>query len=111
MIMVKEVESVLITIKENVQETRQILKNWEMNLMFDRKEGRVYEFDDVNTSFNQLIQQRHSEIQESGKQIIKLLSNSNRILKVATYVVYLCCTSCAMNHSRGTRLFGHVVFD
>lgn len=82
MVMVKEVESVLMTIKENVQETCQILKNWETNLMFDRREGRVYDFDDLNASFNQLIQQRHSEIQENGKQIIKLLSNSNRILKV-----------------------------
>lgn len=82
MAIVKEVESVLMTIKENVQETCQILKIWETNLMFDRKEGRVYDFDDVNTSFNQLVQQRHSEIQENGKQIIKLVSNSNRILKV-----------------------------
>ncbi|CAD7696266.1 unnamed protein product [Ostreobium quekettii] len=80
--LVKEVESMLSTIKDNVKETKQILKTWETNLMFDRKEGRVYTFEELKDSCKQLIQQRNSQIQEDGKKIIKLLSNSNRTLKV-----------------------------
>lgn len=80
--LVKEVESMLSTIKDNVKQTRQILKAWESNLMFDRREGRVYTFEELKDSCNQLIQQRNSAIQEDGKKIVKLLSNSNRTLKV-----------------------------
>lgn len=34
---VKEVDSILATIKDNVNETVKILKSWEKNLMFERK--------------------------------------------------------------------------
>jgi len=39
--MVQEVDSILSTIKGNVAATRNILKAWEKNFMFDRKEGKV----------------------------------------------------------------------
>jgi dynein heavy chain, axonemal len=57
---VKEVDMILTTIKDNVKKTIEILKLWEKNLMFDRKEGKVYTFDELNDSFSQLIQQRHA---------------------------------------------------
>lgn len=41
MVLVKEVDDVLTTIKDNVKATQAILKTWEKNLMFDRKEGKV----------------------------------------------------------------------
>lgn len=42
----------------------------------------MYTFDELSESFGSLIQQRHSEIRDAGKEITKLLSSSNRVLKV-----------------------------
>jgi dynein heavy chain len=38
---VRDVDLVLSTIKDNVAATRALLKTWEKNLMFERKEGKV----------------------------------------------------------------------
>jgi predicted DNA-binding protein YlxM (UPF0122 family) len=65
--LVKDVDMILTTIKDNVKETAKILKSWEKNLMFERKEGKTYTFEELNDSFKQLIQQRHSEIRDGGK--------------------------------------------
>ncbi|PNW78281.1 hypothetical protein CHLRE_09g403800v5 [Chlamydomonas reinhardtii] len=81
--LVKDVDLVLNTIKDNVKATQGILAMWEKNLMFERKDGKTYTFDELNDAFNQLIQQRHSEIRDAGKEITKLLSSSNRVLKVS----------------------------
>ncbi|KAL6747291.1 flagellar outer dynein arm heavy chain beta [Haematococcus lacustris] len=81
--MVRDVDTILSTIKDNVKATQNILRTWEKNLMFDRKEGKVYTFDELREAFGQLIQQRHSEIRDAGKEITKLLSSSNRVLKVS----------------------------
>lgn len=56
--LVKDVNEILTTIKDNVKDTQRILKTWEKNLMFERKDGRTYTFEELNDSFNQLIQQR-----------------------------------------------------
>ena len=64
---VKDLDLILSTIKDNVKETAKILKSWEKNLMFERKEGRTYTFEELNDTFKQLIQQRHSEIRDGGK--------------------------------------------
>lgn len=85
--LVKDVNEILTTIKDNVKNTMAILKTWEKNLMFERKEGKTYTFEELNDSFNQLIQQRHSEMRDGGKEITKLLSSSNRVLKVSKGVV------------------------
>lgn len=81
--LVKDVDLTLTTIKDNVKATESILKLWEKNLMFERKDGKTYTFDELSDSFNQLIQLRHSEIRDAGKEITKLLSSSNRVLKVS----------------------------
>lgn len=81
--LVKDVDLVLTTIKDNVKATQTILALWEKNLMFERKDSKTYSFDELNDAFNQLIQQRHSEIRDAGKEITKLLSSSNRVLKVS----------------------------
>ena len=80
---VKDLDLILTTIKDNVKDTIKILKGWEKNLMFDRKEGKTYTFEELNDSFSQLIQQRHSDIRDGGKEITKLLSASIRVLKVS----------------------------
>lgn len=44
--------------------------------------AQTYTFEELSEAFNVLIQQRHSEIRDAGKEITKLLSSSNRVLKV-----------------------------
>ena len=43
---------------------------------------QTYTFEELSEAFAALIQQRHSEIRDAGKEITKLLSSSNRVLKV-----------------------------
>jgi predicted DNA-binding protein YlxM (UPF0122 family) len=81
--LVKDIDLILTTIKDNVKKTQEILRLWEKNLMFDRKEGKLYTFEELSDSFNILIHQRHSEIRDAGKEITKQLSSSNRVLKVS----------------------------
>ena len=79
---IKDVDSVLGTVKGNVDEMRSILSNWESSLLFERKESKTYQARELEESFSSMVSQRHREIQEGGKQLVKLLSNSNRTLKV-----------------------------
>eukprot|EP00878_Enallax_costatus_P014708 GHUV01015385.1.p1 GENE.GHUV01015385.1~~GHUV01015385.1.p1 ORF type:complete len:890 (+),score=327.73 GHUV01015385.1:1824-4493(+) len=79
---VKELDGILTTIKDNVANTLDLLRTFERNLMFDRKEGKVYTFDELSDSSASLISQRHNEMRDAGKEIGKLLSSSNRVLKV-----------------------------
>lgn len=44
--------------------------------------SQTYTFEELSEAFSALIQQRHSEIRDAGKEITKLLSSSNRVLKV-----------------------------
>lgn len=80
--MVNDVDTILSTIKDNVKATKDLLDKWTKNLMFERKEGKTYTFEELNEAFAALIQQRHSEIRDAGKEIGKLLSSSNRVLKI-----------------------------
>ena len=61
---------------------QEILSAFEKNLMFERKEGKVYSYDELNDASTALIAQRHAELRDAGKEIGKLLSGSNRVLKV-----------------------------
>jgi dynein heavy chain len=42
----------------------------------------VYTFDELSDASAAVLAQRHSEMRDAGKEIGKLLSSSNRILKV-----------------------------
>lgn len=76
----RDLDMILTTVKDNVKSTVSVLKVYEKNLMFDRKEGRVYTYEELKDSFRSLVSMRHNEIKDAGKQITKLLSSSNRIL-------------------------------
>lgn len=43
----------------------------------------MYAFEELRDSSSSVIAQRHSEMRDAGKEIGKLLSSSNRILKVS----------------------------
>lgn len=84
--MVFEVQGILRTIKDNLEETRKVLGTWETNLMFERKDNKIYTFEELRDSAAALSSQRHKAVQDDGKNIIKYLSNSNRTLKVIKFI-------------------------
>lgn len=51
--------------------------------MFERKEGKTYTFDELQSATSTVVQARHTAIRDDGKTIIKLMSNSNRTVKVS----------------------------
>ena len=81
--MVKELHKTLTVIKENIESTREILKSWEENTMFERKDGQVYSVEDFKEAHEAVRSARYAAIEEGGKGIKKNLANSNRILKVS----------------------------
>ena len=96
MSMVKDVSHVLTTIKSNVERTRAILDKWASQPMFSRKDGKVYSVEDLEEAQRTLFSVRYNEISEGAHEITKLLSSSNRTLKVSkgapawkTYVEYV----------------------
>ena len=83
MAMVKDLSNVLTTIKRNVENTCEVLSHWEKNSMFERKEGKTYSVEEFAEVHSTLTTTRYSAIEDGGKEITKLLSNSNRTLKVS----------------------------
>jgi hypothetical protein len=59
-----------------------VLRAFERSLMFERKEGKVYAADELAEASAALMASRHAEMREAGKEIGKLLSASNRVVKV-----------------------------
>jgi dynein heavy chain, axonemal len=53
------------------------------------QEGKVYTFEELSDSSASLIMQRHSEMRDAGKEITKLLSGSNRVLKERAMSLHL----------------------
>lgn len=80
--LIKDVDLVLTTVKENVKRTQEVLRVFEKSLMFERKEGKVYTYEELVDATKAVVSQRHAEMRDAGKEIGKLLSSSNRVLKV-----------------------------
>ena len=80
---VKEVDSILKTIKSNVESTIRILAVWSKKLMFDRKEGKTYSVEEFREFNRGIISARHQEIQTDSVEITRLLSASNKTLKAS----------------------------
>ena len=80
---VREVDSILRVLKDDVKSTQERLKEWETKLMFERKEGKTYSFDELQSATSAVLSARHSTIRDDGKTIIKLMSNSNRTVKIS----------------------------
>ena len=80
---IRELDEVLSTIKGNVSKTKEILKRWEANPLFDRKDGKVYSVGDFSEAHKALTSLRAVEIGEGGAEIQKLLSRSSKALKVS----------------------------
>ncbi|KAI8473051.1 MAG: flagellar outer dynein arm heavy chain beta [Monoraphidium minutum] len=80
---VRDLDSVLATLKDNVRRTQEVLRAFERSLMFERKEGKVYSADELAEASAAVMGARHAEMREAGKEIGKLLSASNRVVKAS----------------------------
>jgi len=83
MTMLKDLNKVLVTIKGNVIKTRETLDKWEVKLMFERKDGKTYTPDEFKESLSTLLKTRYNEIADGGLEISKLLTLTNKTLKVS----------------------------
>ncbi|KAK9822882.1 hypothetical protein WJX74_000347 [Apatococcus lobatus] len=83
MALVRDVNETLSAIKATVSSTQKILADWLATPMFERKEGKSYSYDDLSSSANDLIRARHLAVSDGSKDIGKLLSATNRTLKVS----------------------------
>lgn len=80
--LVRDVSATLATLKDNARRTQELLSVFQRSLMFERREGRVYAADELAEAAAALMAQRHAEIRDAGKEVAKLLSASNRAVKV-----------------------------
>lgn len=81
MAQVKEVDTILKTIKGNVENTQRILSVWSKKLMFERKDGKTYSVEEFRDYHKGVVSARHQEVQEGAVEITRLLSASNKTLK------------------------------
>lgn len=80
--LVTAVDGVLTSIKQNVAKTRTILASWQRDLIFERKEGRVYSSEELQAGMRELVATRHAVTAEGGREIARLLADSAAVLGI-----------------------------
>lgn len=60
--LVREVDGLLRCIKDAVGQAQGILARWQHDVMFERKEGRVYGFEELGGAMRDLISTRHGAV-------------------------------------------------
>lgn len=70
--------------------------------MFERKEGKVYAADELAEASSAVLSARHAEMRDAGKEIGKLLSASNRVVKVCSPGP-ACLPACLLGIARALR--------
>jgi hypothetical protein len=78
--MADKVDEILRELKNNVEGTKKVLKQWEENLLFERRADRTYSFADLREEFDKSVSARHTVISDNGKEIGKNVSSSYRTL-------------------------------
>jgi hypothetical protein len=78
--MVEKVDDILRELKHNVDGTKAVLKQWEVNLLFERKPDKTYSFGELREEFDKCVSSRHTVINDEGKKIGKNVSSSYRTL-------------------------------
>ncbi|KAL4450636.1 hypothetical protein ABPG77_000992 [Micractinium sp. CCAP 211/92] len=75
-------EALLRCIKDAVAQSQGILSQWQRDTMFfERKEGRVYSFEELGAIMQEVIRSRHAAVTDGGKEIAKHLAALSRTLK------------------------------
>jgi len=62
--LVRELDGLLSCIKGTVTQSQGILQQWQRDVMFERKEGRVAGFEELGSSMRDLIASRHAAVPE-----------------------------------------------
>eukprot|EP00762_Andalucia_godoyi_P000343 ANDGO_03199.mRNA.1 Dynein beta chain len=78
---VRDANTTLSLLKNNVHEIEKILALWASQTMFERKEGDVYDPVKFETKHKELMASRESKIREGGVQIHQKLADSFKALK------------------------------
>ena len=78
--MVDKIDEILRELKNNVEGTRTVLRQWEEALLFERRPDKTYQFAELREEFDKSISARHAVIADNGKAIGKNVSSSYRTL-------------------------------
>ena len=70
---VKELDTILNYLKNSVEKTQNVLRQWEENLMIDRKDGKTYAVDEFSEMQQKLQAERDEKIADGGVEITKFL--------------------------------------
>ena len=79
---VKELDTILNYLKNSVEKTQNVLRQWEENLMIDRKDGKTYAVDEFSEMQQKLQAERDEKIADGGVEITKFLQMSNKKVAV-----------------------------
>ena len=60
--LVKDLDSLLLCIKDAVGQSQGILQQWQRDVMFERKEGRVAGFEELGSGMRDLVAARHAAV-------------------------------------------------
>ena len=69
-------------LKNSVEKTQNVLRQWEENLMIDRKDGKTYAVDEFSEMQQKLQAERDEKIADGGVEITKFLQMSNKKVAV-----------------------------
>lgn len=80
MLVVKDVNNIVTNMKNNLEKIEKILKDWAKKPLIERKTKPMVP-DDFIQQHMALVSAKHNEIQQQGKEIAKLLKDTNDNLK------------------------------
>ena len=60
--LVRDLDGLLSCIKGTVAQAQGILQQWQRDVMFERREGRVARFEELSSSMRDLVASRHASI-------------------------------------------------
>ena len=80
---VKEASSILLKIKQNVTDTKVLLKKWAESVLMDRKPSKTYSVEEFNQGNDPLVAKRYAEIEADNEKVHNFLSDSHKVLKAS----------------------------
>jgi dynein heavy chain len=79
---VKETDTILSTLKFNVQQVQKLLSEWSENPVMDRKSTKTYVADEFITAFENLYDNRTNKLRDESEKLHNWLLDSNLTVRV-----------------------------
>ena len=73
----------MLKIKQNVTDTKVLLKKWAESVLMDRKPSKTYSVEEFNQGNGPLVAKRYAEIEADNEKVHNFLSDSHKVLKAS----------------------------